>query len=812
MISNYIKIAWRNINKNKTYAIINIVGLAIGLACFLLISLYVVDELSYDKYNEKADRIYRINTDLVFGGNKLHLATTCDPLGQTLKNEYPQVEEYVRFYQPLGIKRIKKGDEYFRETKTVYADSSLFDVFTLPVINGNPKNALSEPNSVVITENIAKKYFGTTDVLGKTIQDGDDAKDVYKISAVIENIPHNSHFNFDFIFPMVNADYQWGNFLSNNHNTYILLKDGADPSQFNSIFEKILIKHALPQAKMFMNIGSMEEFKNAGNKLEYSLTPLSKIHLYSDRTSEMDVNGNIQYVYIFSIIAFLILVLACINFINLNTAISGNRSKEVGIRKALGSERKSLISQFLTESILTVFIAMCLGIGIAMIVFPWFNDLSGKSLQLSEIIQVKYIPYLILLPVVVGILSGVYPSFLLSSYNPITALKGKLLFNSKRSNSLNYMVIPQFLISISIIAGTFVVYKQLEYIQTKNLGFNRDQTLIIRGTRALKNNIESFKEEILKLSGVTDGTYGGFLPVANSARTDNTYSTGEQMDLQNGLSLQNWVVDEKYIPIMGMQMAAGRNFSKSFATDSNAVIINETAAKLIGLENPIGKFLYTKDQNDHTIEPKVFNIIGVVKNFHFESLRENVGPLLFHYGKSDWAMAFKLSSSDIPQLITNVEKRWKDLAQGQPFSFAFMDEWFDEMYRVEQRTANLGLTFALIALFIACLGLFGLATFIAEQRTIEIGIRKVLGATYANIIIQLNKEFARPVVIGALLSLPISYYLMKMWLQSFAYRIDLQWWIFFFAPFIAIFIALVTVSFKAVRAASINPIHSLKSE
>lgn len=812
MISNYIKIAWRNINKNKTYAIINIVGLAIGLACFLLISLYVVDELSYDKYNEKADRIYRINTDLVFGGNKLHLATTCDPLGQTLKNEYPQVEEYVRFYQPLGIKRIKKGDEYFRETKTVYADSSLFDVFTLPVINGNPKNALSEPNSVVITENIAKKYFGTTDVLGKTIQDGDDAKDVYKISAVIENIPHNSHFNFDFIFPMVNADYQWGNFLSNNHNTYILLKDGADPSQFNSIFEKILIKHALPQAKMFMNIGSMEEFKNAGNKLEYSLTPLSKIHLYSDRTSEMDVNGNIQYVYIFSIIAFLILVLACINFINLNTAISGNRSKEVGIRKALGSERKSLISQFLTESILTVFIAMCLGIGIAMIVFPWFNDLSGKSLQLSEIIQVKYIPYLILLPVVVGILSGVYPSFLLSSYNPITALKGKLLFNSKRSNSLNYMVIPQFLISISIIAGTFVVYKQLEYIQTKNLGFNRDQTLIIRGTRALKNNIESFKEEILKLSGVTDGTYGGFLPVANSARTDNTYSTGEQMDLQNGLSLQNWVVDEKYIPIMGMQMAAGRNFSKSFATDSNAVIINETAAKLIGIENPIGKFLYTKDQNDHTIEPKVFNIIGVVKNFHFESLRENVGPLLFHYGKSDWAMAFKLSSSDIPQLITNVEKRWKDLAPGQPFSFAFMDEWFDEMYRVEQRTANLGLTFALIALFIACLGLFGLATFIAEQRTKEIGIRKVLGATYSNIIIQLNKEFARPVVIGALLSLPISYYLMKMWLQSFAYRIDLQWWIFFFAPVIAIFIALVTVSFKAVRAASINPVHSLKSE
>ena len=812
MFKNYFKIAWRNLVKNKTFSFINIIGLASGLACFILIALYVADELSYDRFNEKADRIYRINSDIVFGGNKLHLAVASDPMGATLKKDYPQVEEYVRFFSSSGSKLVKKGNEYIRENNVAHADSTLFYVFTLPVIAGDVKTALNEPNTVVISESVANKYFSTTDAVGKNIETNDNGSTLYKVTAVMKDIPHNSHFNFDMIFSMDNVEYQWGNFLSHNHQTYLLLRSGTDYKEFEKNFKQFINKYVIPQAAQFMEIKSMDEFEKAGNKLEYSLMPLTNIHLRSDRVAEMSINGNIQYVYIFSAVALFVLVLACINFMNLSTARSASRAKEVGIRKVVGSEKKLLIRQFLTESILTTVISTVLAIGIAWLCLSWFNNLSAKELHISDLLQPKYLAFLIALPLIVGLLAGTYPAFVLSSFNPIVVLKGKLSGGLKRSTLRNVLVVGQFTASIFLIASTIIVFRQLNYIQTKKLGFSKDQMLIINGTGALGNNRDAFKNEVSKFTGVKGATYAGYLPVAGSSRNDVSFSTEAAMTSTNSVNMQIWNIDHNYIPLMEMEIVKGRNFSKEFGTDSNATIINETAARLLGWDEPVGKKLYTyfQDGGGNTLISR--EVIGVVKNFHFESMKENIGPLSFRLADNYWATAFKVNTADIKQLISNIESKWKIMAPGMPFSYQFMDESFDNMYRVEQRTGKLGLTLAVIAILIACLGLFGLVTYTAEQRIKEIGVRKVLGATINNIITMLSKDFMILVLIASALAIPLAWWAMNRWLQDFAYRINIGWWIFIAAGAIAFLIAFITVSSQAIKAALANPVKSLRTE
>ena len=812
MLKNYFKIAWRNLLKNKTFSVINIAGLASGIACFILIALYVANELSYDRYNEKANRIYRVNSDLRFGGNDLHLAVTSDPMGATLKKDYPQVEEYVRFYNSDGYRMVKKGNEYIHEDNVCHADSTLFDVFTLPLIAGDPKKALTEPKTVVITESIAKKYFGTTEVIGKNIETDEKKSTLYKITAVIKDIPGNSHFKFDFIFSMHNVDYQFGNYLSNNFQTYILLKPGTNYKAFEKNFKQVIDKYILPQAKQYMNIGSMDEFAKAGNKLEYSLMPLTAIHLYSDRFPELGVNGNIQYVYIFSAVALFVLLLACINFMNLSTARSSGRAKEVGIRKVLGTERKSLVKQFLTESTLTAFISTTIAIVIVWLCLSWFNNLSGKQLVITEIFQPKYLFFLLALPVVVGLLAGGYPAFYLSSFKPIAVLKGKINAGFKKSMLRNVLVVFQFATSIVLIVGTIVVYRQLNYIQTKKLGFNKEQVLIINGTGGLGNNNEAFKNEVSKLSGVTASAYAGFLPIANSNRNDNTYSTSPVMDSKNGFNMQTWMADYDYMNVMGMELVKGRNFSKDFGTDTSALIINESLAKLLGFDDPVGKKLYTYFQDQMGNRLVTYNIIAVVKNFHFESLRQNIGPLCFRLGKPDWVTAFKVNTGDIQGLVKNVESKWKSFSPAMPFSYQFLDEAFDNMYKVEQRTGKLGLSLAIIAILIACLGLFGLATYMAEQRIKEIGVRKVLGASVGNITTMLSKDFVKLVLIATVIAVPVAWWAMHKWLQDFAYRVDISWWVFAVAGIIALLIAVLTVSSQAIKAAVSNPVKSLRTE
>ena len=813
MIKNYLKIAWRNLLKSKAFSFINIAGLAAGLSCFILITLYVIDELSYDKYNEKASRIFRINGDIKFGGNTLNLAVTSDAMGPALKKDYPQVEQYVRLYASEGSKLIRKGNSFINEDYVVHADSTLFDVFTLPAIAGDTKTALNEPNTVVLTETAARKYFGTTDVVGKMLETKDRDKTLYKVTAVIKDMPANSHFHYDFFFSMKNVDYEWGNFLSNNFHTYIVLSEGTNYKEFEKNFPAVLAKYALPQIMVYMpTMKSMDDLKASGDKLEYTLMPLTDIHLHSNRFPELAANSNILYVYIFSAVALFILLIACINFMNLSTARSANRAKEVGIRKVLGTEKNHLIRQFLTESILMVFIGLGLALLIIWAVIPWFNTLSGKTISLLTLLSFPILPLLIVLPFLVGILAGIYPAFFLSSFKPITVLKGKINAGFRKSTLRSGLVVFQFATSIVLIIGTVVVYRQLNYIQTTQIGFNKDQLLIVDGTYALGQQKDAFKNDVLGFSGVKGATMSNFLPINPSSRNDNTFSKEAVMDAKNALSMQIWQVDPEYIPVMGMEMAKGRNFSRDFGGDSLSMIINESTASILGYEDPIGKKIYGSNGSDGTMN-EVYTVVGVVKNFHYESLRDKIGPLCMILGNRNLNRAvFKVSTADMQPLIAKIEKRFKEMAPDMPFSYRFMDKGFENMYKDEQKIGRMGLSFAILAILIACLGLLGLVTYMAEQRTKEIGVRKVLGATVTDIVTMLSKDFLRLVLIAAVFAFPLAWWFMHSWLQDFAFRIDIGWWVFFLAGGIAFFIAVFTVSFQAIKAALSNPVKSLRSE
>lgn len=808
MFRNYLKTAWRNLLKSKVFSFINILGLAIGLCCFLLISMYVVDELSYDKFHTKAERIFRIHSDIRFGGSDLVLPVSSDIMGSTLKKDYPQVEEYTRIYASGGSKLLKKGNDFINEQAVAHADSTFFKVFTFPAIAGDLNTALNEPNTVVITESAAKRYFGNANAMGKTIETDDNNSTLYKVTGVIKDMPRNSHFRYDFLFSMDNVDYQWGNHLSHNFYTYMLLKPGADYKALEKKFPEYMARYIIPQAAQFMQVKSMEEFEKSGNKLQYSLMPMLDIHLHSNRPFELRANGNIQAVYIFSAIALGILLIACINFMNLATARSANRAREVGIRKVLGTRRRQLIAQFLSESTLMAVIGMLLALAMAALVLPLFNDVANKSLSMKDVLGWKLLPILLALPFVVGLIAGSYPAFFLSAFQPIQVLKGKLRLGVKSGIMRSVLVIGQFALSILLIICTIVILRQMNYIQTANLGFKKDQVLIINGAYALGDKTEAFKNEVLNMPGVVSGTLSAFLPVSNSSRNDNTYSTEPVMTSDNGFNMQAWRIDYDYFKTMGMEVARGRAFSRDFGSDSVGVIVNETAAKIMGYDDPIGKKLYTVPDG----QVVSYNVIGVVKNFNFESLRQNIGPLCFFLRKSTGLASFKVQAAKIPDILKQVEAKWKTMAPGMPFSHRFLDDSFDEMYRDEQRWSTLALTFAILAVIVACLGLFGLASFIAEQRTKEIGVRKVLGLSGQGIVKLLSKDFLKLVLIAFIVACPIAWLVMNRWLQDFAYRVNIAWWVFALAGLLALFIALLTVSFQAIKSAMANPIQSLRTE
>ncbi|MGF7037932.1 ABC transporter permease [Mucilaginibacter lappiensis] len=797
MIRSYLKIAVRTLLKNKGFTFINILGLALGLAICLLIIFYVTDELSYDRYNTKYERIYRVNTDLKSNGTTLFFAGSPIPLADALMSEFPEVEKAVRITPSLNI-RFKKGNEIVSEDGAAfYCEASVFDIFTFPMLSGDPKTALTEPNAIVITESMAKKYFNRTNVVGETLFLVTDSS-VHKITGVMRDMPLQSHFKANFLFA-ANAvgKGKWNSISA--FKTYVLLKPGADRKRFEAKLD-LLMDRNLAKSDF-----DYKKFKSNSNYFKLGLIPLKDIHLQSNRQGEIGTNGNIQYIYIFSVVAIFILLLACINFMNLSTARSANRAREVGVRKVLGSSRKHLIFQFLAESLIVTFVAAFIAVLAAWALLPLFNHFSNKELIITFQTLRWLLPALLIIVIVVGILAGSYPAFFLSAFQPVDVLKGKLSAGFKGGALRSTLVVFQFSISIFLIIGTLVIYNQLHYIQNKDLGFNRSQVLTINSVNTL-DNPQILKQEIKQLPGVINATLTSYLPVGGY-RTIGFVSA----DQKSSQSTQLWKVDEDYLNTMSMELKKGRGFSALLKTDSTGVIINETAAKILGYANdPINKPLLKWVEKD---VKKKYTIIGVVKDFNFSSLRDNVEPLVMVM-ENDWLarLSVRVNTRNLPALLAQIEDKWKTVAPHEHFEYSFMDADFDTLYRTEQRMGNLFIAFTTLAIIIACLGLFSLAAYAAEQRNKEIGIRKVLGAGVSTLVAMLSKDFIKLVFISIIIATPLAWLVMNKWLQGYAYRQNIQWWVFVVTALATVVIAFVTISFQSVKAAMANPVESLKNE
>ncbi len=769
--------------------------------------LFVLDELSYDRYNKRAESIYRVNNEARFGGNHFDMAVAPALMGPTMVNEIPQVEQYTRLRWYGGF-QVKKNNENINQGKVAWADSTILDVFSLKLISGDPKNILREPRTLLITEPIAKKYFGRTDVAGQTLTINDSI--VYKICGVIEQVPSQTHFDFEvFVANAENGESRDDNWLSENWNTYIILKHGSNVKKVEDETNKLLLRHSEVVLKSVLHQG-IDEFQKNGGYLAASLTPLKDIHLKSNKLAELNGNGSVQFVYIFSAIAILILLIACVNFMNLSTARSANRAKEVGVRKVLGSLKSNLIGQFLTESMILSLIAFVLAILITWLLIPYFNELAGKTMSILVLLSPARLFAAFALMIFVGLVAGSYPAFYLSAFKPVEVLKGKLATGFKTSWLRNGLVVFQFFISIALIIGTIVIYRQLSFIRSKDLGFDREQVLVVKNMDVLNTAAPVFRDEVFRMSGVKDATMTGFLPV-NGWRNNDAFFTSPALDPKTAISMQRWNVDEHYITTLNIKLLQGRNFSKEFLSDSGGIIINEAAMKFMGSKDLIGKNLYEIDdiKTKKLIE---FKVIGIVKNFNFSSLRDVISPLALMLHASNGSLAIRIQQGNIPSVLEAVKNKWKAVAPGQNFDYAFMDEEFNNLYSSEQRTGKLFVSFATLAILIACLGLFGLVTYAAEQRTREIGVRKVLGANTAHLVGMISKDFLKLVVIAAVFAIPLAWWAMHQWLQDFAYRVSLSWWIFVGAGSIALLIAIITVGFQAFKAALQNPVTSLRSE
>lgn len=807
MFKNYIKTALRNLFKHKGYSLINIAGLAIGMTSCLLILLYVQHELSYDSFNEKADRIYRVAGSYRYGGRGFEDAASPAPMAGVMVKDYPEVIDAVRFFK-YGNFIAQYKDNSFKERRVFYADTSFFNIFSVPLLMGNPETALASPNKLVLSQNTVKKYFGEEDPIGKTLKINNE-KD-YEVTGVFQEIPDNSHFHFDMLISLsshpVDKDQLWvGQYLQ----TYILLHEKADHQGLEAKFPEMIKKYMAPQLEAFLGI-SVEKLAAEGEfRVDMYLQPLRKIHLHSDLRAEMEPTSDIKYVYIFSAIALFILMIAAINFINLSTARSAGRAREVGIRKVLGSYRKQLIGQFLTESMVLSLVSMTIAILLFWLALPIFNSLSGKVLSLSDLGRGPMLFALVLVTLLTGILAGSYPAFFISAFRPANVLKGQMKSGAKARLVRRGLVVFQFMASIVLIIGTFIVYNQLNYIQDKKLGFNKEQVLILENTYLLKQQIETFKNEILSYPQIINATISGSLPVPSDFNITAVFPEGET-DNKKSTSMQVWAVDHDYVETLGMDIVEGRDFSREFSTDASAVIINQEVGRQFGWEKPLGKRLATivSLQGDS----KLLTVIGVVEDFHFRSLRNNIGPLIMLLSPSPNRISFRMKTDDFSGTIGLIRKKWREFLPNQPFEYSFLDEQFDSMYRAERRIGEIFGIFAALAVFIGCLGLFGLAAFTAEQRTKEIGIRKILGATAPKIIRLLVKEFVILISVANAVAWPIAYLVMKGWLKDFAYQTPVQIWLFLSAGFFTLLIALITVSYQAVKAALANPIESLRYE
>lgn len=817
MLMNYLKIAWRNLLKNKGFSTINILGLAIGIACCLLILLYVAHELSYDRWNPNADRIVRPTAEIKFGGHEYNLSTVGSVIGPDVGSALPEVQTWcrIRNYGSYLVKREGEGRQNIREENVLTVDSSFFEVFPLPLVEGDPLRCLTQPDAIVLSRSRAEKYFTTAQqAIGQHLLL--ENRERRHVTAVFEDMPVASHFRADLLIPMQgNEEVQsdppfWGS--NNNFHTYLLLRPGTDKVVFREKFTDLSEAKLAITARELLGT-SMEDMAGSDQYARFHLQNLTEIHLYSDLTPELAPNGNIRYVWIFSAIAGFILIIACINFMNLSTARSANRAKEVGVRKVMGSRRSGLIGQFLSESTLVAAIAVLLALLLAQLALPWYNELADRQLAIPWEAPLFWIS-LVGTVGIVGILAGSYPAFFLSTFDAIKVLKGQVSGLRKGGGFRSTLVVFQFVTSASLIIATILVLMQLNFIQHAKLGFEKSQVLILDGSYILRDDVYTLKEEMLQHPAIESATISSYLPVSSN-RSDRTFSKVRGMDKDNSINMQQWRVDSDYIEALGMEIIAGRNFDPTRPADSSAMILNETAASHFGTTDPIGKKIYRPETGNSAPGPEEFmeyTVIGVVKNFHWASMRESIGSLSLTMEPSQGYVAFRYQGSETESVISRLEATWKNLAPDQPFSYRFLDEAFAQMYTAERRVGEIAGIFALLAIFVSCLGLFGLASYATEQRTKEIGIRKVLGASVANIVGMLSKNFLRLVGIALLIAVPLVWYGMNRWLRDFAYRIEIEWWVFAVAGIIVIAIAFITVSFQSIRAALANPVRSLRSE
>lgn len=782
----------------------NITGLAIGISVCCIIALFVKDELSFDRYNDKADRIFRIVFKANINGGRINESTVMPPVAQTLKNEFPEVEEATRIRQ-YSTPKVVYGEKTFKEGQFAFVDANFFQVFTLPLINGDANNALAEPNTIVLSEDLARKYFGSEDPLGKVLTFANNNA-AMTVTGVMKNIPAASHFHFDMLGSMTTLpEAKQNTWMASNFFTYLVLRKGHDYKKLEAKLPSMVEKYMGSQILQEMGM-SLSQFRTKGNNLGFALQPLTSIHLYSNTTSEFEPGGDARYIYIFCAIAVFMLLLACINFVNLSTAGAAKRAKEVGVRKVIGSGKWQLVKQFLLESICLSFLAVALSLLMMQLALPVFNSLSGKNLHLR--FNGFSVAALTALGVLVGIAAGGYPAFFLASFKPIVVLKSKAGAGAKSFGLRSALVVFQFFISVSLMVSTIVVYQQMKFIRNKKLGYDKAQLLVLPNSWALGKNETVFKEQLLGDPRIVAATVSSYRPAGPSDNNNAlAYPEGKESQLMKTIE---YGVDDQYIPTLGMQMAVGRNFSDALKTDSSAMIINETAAAAFGWgANAVGQKIVR--ENSVRGRNAVFTVIGVVKDFHFKSLHEPITPLLMVL-QPQTGLILKIKTADVSGLLASLKQQWAAFNTDEPFTFSFMDDLYNKTYAAEQKTGQLLNIFALLTILVACLGLFGLATYTAEQRTKEIGIRKVLGASVTQVTGMLSKEFIRLVLLACVASFPLSYWAMYRWLQDFAYRVTIGWWVFGLAAVAALLIALFTVSFQAIKAAIANPVKSLRTD
>jgi putative ABC transport system permease protein len=801
MFKNYLKIAFRNIIKHKGFSFINIVGLAIGIACSILILLFVTYELSYDKFYEKADRIYRVAVRASIGDTKINQTYSSAITFLKLLEEFPEIETGVKFSNNRGTP-VLVDKKTFYESRFFSVDSTFFDVFTIPLIHGDPKTVLNQPNTMVISKNTAIKYFDNTNVIGKVLRVGWGIGSLdFEITGVSENVPDNSHFHYDLLISLVTFPDFINNpgWTANNFISYLVLKEGTSKEGLEEKLKEFTRK--------YMGEEQFDEWVSKGNFWEYYLQPVTEIHLNSDLNGEFEANGNKTYVYIFSVISVIILLIACINFMNLSTAKSSLRAREVGIRKVVGSGRNKLVRQFLGESVILSFISLTIGIVIVESLMPAYRNLIGKPLEIFYFDNFVVIPSLLVLGLIVGIISGSYPAFFLSSFKPVTVLKGDSGDSKSGSWLRNILVIFQFAISIFLIIGTLTVYKQLKYFQDKKLGFDKEQVLVISNPGVLGNNIFPLKETLSKYHSILNVSGSNTLP----GRSFSNIGFGAE-GIEEGFTLNLCICDYDFLNTLKLELSQGRFFSRDFPSDSCAAILNEKAVELLAWENPIGKKInnWSRNRGD-------FTVVGVIKDYHYESLHQEIRPqALFlsggYYTNTESCISVRLNTENISETVKYIKSTWNNFALKKPFEYSFLDEDYDNLYINEKQTRKLFTIFSFLAIFIACLGLFGLASFIADRKTKEIGIRKVFSASVTGIVFNLNKSFAKWVLLANLIAWPAAWFVMNRWLQNFAYRIELSWWMFVLAAVLALLISLIIVSLQTVKAAFKNPADSLRYE